>query len=160
MWTSGMMWGKNDLFNKWYWINLISLWQKNALWLPPHYAEKLVLDWSLTQIWRTIEICLENSKGKLSPRILYPVKLSIKSESKLKTFSEVQCFRNYTAFVYPPKNLLEDARLKKKQKNKTRKGKTWASGNEGIRCGKETKGILRSMVKGDSSMRAVHWARE
>lgn len=42
-------------------------------------------------------------------------------------------------------------RSQKRNMNKTRERKTWASGNEGITCKKGAKGILRRMVKGDSS---------
>lgn len=60
-------------------------------------------------------MCLQILKENFgSPRILYPVKLSIKYEGRLKIFADVQSFRNYIPFAHLFKNLLEDAFLEKK----------------------------------------------
>ena len=90
----------------------------------------------------------------MSPRILYPAKLSIRYEGKLKIFSMFKVSEIISLLHTFSRTYWRIC--SKKQENKTRK-KTWALGNEEIRCRKEAKGILRRMVKGESSMRAVHW---
>ena len=73
----------------------------------------------------------------MSPSILYPAKLSVKYEDKLNIFSIFKVSEIVSILHTFSRTYWKIC--SKKQENKTRKKKSRALGNEGIRCRKEAK---------------------